>query len=390
MTGILQKMSAGCRGLSPIAARHAALAAGALLGAGMLLSTVACSGEKPAASAQTEVVRNVALNTAERARVPDTLETTGTVRAAQTSTVSAQTMGNIAAIHAKEGDRVQRGQVLAVIDDSQPRAALDRATAAETAAQQDITAADADFNLTQATLKRYQDLYDKKSVSPQEFDEIKARFQVSQARRDMSRAGLSQARAAAAQARTAFEYTRLRAPFAGVVTEKKADPGTLASPGMPVFTVEDTRRYRLETTVNESEIRLVKQGQKVPVTIDTLGDRGLQGTVAQIVPAADPASRSFLVKIDLAADPALRSGLFGRAGFARGERNSVMIVRTSVVERGQLQGVYVLGANQVAELRYVTLGRPQGDKVEVLSGLDGGERVVATPLDRDFAGKKIE
>jgi RND family efflux transporter MFP subunit len=182
---------------------------------------------------------------------------------------------------------------------------------------------------------------------------------------------------------------RIHAPFTGVVTEKKVDAGTLASPGMAIFTIEDTRSYRLEVTVDESELRLVRAGQVSPVTIDALGNVQLSGKVVQIVPAADPASRSFLVKVELPADVRLHSGLFGRARFSRGERSVLLIPRTSLVDRGQLQGVYVLDANQIAGLRYVTLGKSTGEQIEVLSGLQDGEKLVAVAGDRDLSGKRI-
>jgi RND family efflux transporter MFP subunit len=334
-------------------------------------------------------VRNLPVVVAQKKTAPDWLEAVGTVRAAQTSQVASQIMGNIAQIHAREGDRVQSGQVLAVIDDSQRRSAVEQATAALTAAEKEVSTADSDYSLAEATLKRYQQLYEKKSVSPQEFDEIKARYQSAQARRDMARAGQAQAAAALTQARTSLGYAQIRAPFAGLVTEKKADTGTLASPGMLLFTVEDTRSYRLEATVDESDIRILRVRQTVPVSIDALGDAEFSGKVAQIVPAADSASRSFLVKIELPSDARLRSGLFGRARFPRGERSSLSIPRAAVVERGQLQGVYVIDANQIAGLRYITLGQTAGDQVEVLSGLQEGEKLVAASGNRDLAGKRI-
>jgi RND family efflux transporter MFP subunit len=321
--------------------------------------------------------------------VPDWLEAVGTVRAIQTSQVSSQLMGNILEIRAHEGDRVQSGQVLAVLDDAQSRSAMDQASAAVTAAEKEVSAADSDLALAGATLKRYQQLYEKKSVSPQEFDEIKARYQSAEARRDMAQAGQAQANAGLTRSRTSLGYVRIHAPFTGVVTEKKVDAGTLASPGMAIFTIEDTRSYRLEVTVDESELRLVRAGQVSPVTIDALGNVQLSGKVVQIVPAADPASRSFLVKVELPADVRLHSGLFGRARFSRGERSVLLIPRTSLVDRGQLQGVYVLDANQIAGLRYVTLGKSTGEQIEVLSGLQDGEKLVAVAGDRDLSGKRI-
>lgn len=355
-----------------------------------LATMVGCSRERESASTAPETVNNVALLSVQPANVPDLVEAVGTLRAAQTSPLASQMMGNIVEIRVHEGDRVQRGQVLAVLDEAQPRAALDRATAADLASQQGITAADSDLALAEATFKRYQTLYEKKSVSPQEFDEVKARYQAAEARRDMARAGQSQAKAAVQQAHTALGYTRILAPFDGMVTEKKADVGTLASPGMPIFTVEDLRRYRLEATVNETDLHYVRMGQQISVIIDAVGDKELKGKVVEIVPAADSASRSFLVKIEMPSDPALRSGLFGRAQFSRGERSSLLIPRTAVVEHGQLQGIYVLDQNKIANLRYITLGKPSGGQVEVLAGLQAGETLIADPGSRELSGKKIE
>ncbi len=349
-----------------------------------------CSTERQAEAPPTQTVRNIPVLAVQQANVPDLLEAVGTVRAAQTSDLASQMMGNIVEVRAHEGDRVQRGQVLAVIDDSQPRAAVDRAIAAGVATQQQLVAADSDLSLAESTLKRYQNLYERKSVSPQEFDEVKARQQAALARRDMAQAGQAQSQAALNQARTSLDYTRIRAPFDGVVTEKKADSGSLASPGMPIFTVEDERRYRLEATVNESDLRYVRTGQQVSVAIDALDNGGLKGKIMQIVPAADPASRTFLVKIELPTDTRLRSGLFGRVQFSRGERQALLIPRSAVVERGQLQGIFVVDQNKVASLRYITLGRPSGSAIEVLAGLQHGERLVAKPGALDLNGKRVE
>jgi RND family efflux transporter MFP subunit len=337
-----------------------------------------------------ETVHSVSVVSVQRADSPDLLEAVGTIRAAQTSQLASQATGNIVELRVHEGDRVQRGQVLAIIDDAQPRAAVDRATAGESAAQHEVAASDSDLVLAQSTLTRYQTLYDRKSVSPQEFDEVKARYQAALAHRDLTRAGQAQAKAALSQAHTSLSYTRILAPFDGVITEKKADPGMLAIPGLPIFAIEGLGRYRLESALNENDLRYVRMGESVPVVVDALESALQKGKVVQIVPAADPDSRSFLVKIELPADTRLRSGLFGRAQFSRGNRSALLIPKTAVVERGQLQGVYVLDQNKIASLRYVTLGKTAGSVVEVLAGLQEGERLVAKPADLDLNGKRIE
>jgi RND family efflux transporter MFP subunit len=349
----------------------------------------ACSNERSAQAGAPETVSGVAVVAARAASVPDWLEVVGTVQAAQTSQVASQMMGAIVQISAREGDPVQQGQVLALIDDSQPRAAVEQATAAVAAAQNEILAANSQFVLAGATLKRYQQLYDTKSVSPQEFDEVRARYQSAEANRNMAQAGQTQADAALAQARTSLGYARIRAPFTGIITEKKADVGTLAAPGMPIFTIEDTRHYRLEAAVDESDIRFVRLGGSVGVALDALGNAELSGRVAQIVPAADPASRSFVVKIELPADARVRSGLFGRARFSRGQRPALLIPQTAAVERGQLHAVYTADSSGIAGLRYITLGERIGQNVQVLSGLQAGEKVIADPGPREFSGKRI-
>jgi RND family efflux transporter MFP subunit len=369
--------------------RDGAVAIGSLLIASLIGCLAGCSSSSRVESAAPETVNDVAVIAVQRARIPDWLEAVGTVRAAQTSQVASQTMGNILEVRAKEGDRVQSGQVLATIDDAQPRAAVEQASAALAAAQKEVSSAESEFALADATLKRYQQLFEKKSVSPQEFDEINARYQSAEARRDMARSRQAQAAAVLTQAQTSLSYTRIRAPFSGVITEKKADAGTLASPGMVLFTIDDTQHYRLDASVDESDLGVVHSKETAPVVLDALGPSGLSGKVAQIVPAADPASRSFLVKIDLPADPRLRSGLFGRARFSHGERSALLIPQSAVVERGQLRGVYVLGPNQIAQLRYVTLGNTSGRQIEVLSGLQEGEKLIAAPGERELVGRRI-
>ena len=322
--------------------------------------------------------------------VPDVVEATGTVRAALSAQLASQVMGTITRVNVHEGDHVRRGEVLVSIDEAQQQAAYTSAKAGLRASQESIAAADADYALAESTMKRYQMLNDKKSVSPQEYDEVTTKLTAAKARRDAAHAGRTQAEAGVSQASTSVGFTKVRAPFDGIVIAKLAEPGAMAAPGVPLLTVEDPSRFRLEAQVDESKMGAVKLGETVPVVIDALGDQPIEGKVTQIVPAADPSSRTFTVKIDLRPNPQLRSGLFGRARFPHGERESIAIPKSAVLNRGQLQGVYVVGGDQLASLRYVTLGAAWGDQVEVLSGLQSGDRIVAQPGDGELSGKQVE
>ena len=161
------------------------------------------------------------------------MEATGTVRAADSAQLSSQMMGTITHVNVHEGDHVRRGEVLISIDAAQPRAAYQSATAGVQASDQSIAAADADYSLAESTMQRYQMLYDKKSVSPQEFDEVKTRLAAAKARRDAAHAGRAQAEAAVSQANTAVGYSSIRAPFDGLVTAKFVDAGCDGGAGCP-------------------------------------------------------------------------------------------------------------------------------------------------------------
>jgi RND family efflux transporter MFP subunit len=354
-----------------------------------VLVLASCSGDKPKTAAAPETVSGVALITVQPATVPDFIEATGTVRAAQSAQLASQVMGTITRVNVHEGDAVHRGQLLITIDEAQPRAAYQSATAGLQASQQSIAAADADYALAESTMQRYQMLYDKKSVSPHEFDEVNAKLAAAKARRDAAYANSAQAEAGVAEANTAVSFTRVRAPFDGLVIAKLADVGAMAAPGVPLLVVEDPSRFRLEVNVDESQIGLVRLGASVPVVLDSLGGQVITGKVVQVVPAADPATRTFTVKIDLPADPQIRSGVFGRARFARGERESILVPQTALLHRGQLDAIYVVRKDEIAELRYISLGKAAGKDVEVLSGLDGGERIVVQPADRELTGKRV-
>ena len=351
---------------------------------------LACSGEKKQVQLAPQSVSNVAVIAVQKASAPDYIETTGTVRAAESAQLSAQIVATVAGVYAHEGNRVRRGQVLVALDDAQFRSATDRAAASVMAAEKESVAAEADYNLADATLKRYENLYGKKSVSPQEFDQVKARYQAAQAQLEVAHAGQAQARAALAEAKTMQGYTRLLAPFDGVITDKRVEIGNLASPGMVLLTVENTSHYRLEANINEMDIAAVRMGMAVPIQIEALTSEPIPAKVAEIVPSADPASRSFVVKLDLPNIPNLRSGLFGRVSVPKGNRDTLLVPKTAVLDRGQLQAVYVVGSDQIAALRYVTLGRTQNMKVEILSGIESGERLVTDPGQRDLTGKFVE
>lgn len=356
-----------------------------------LLSTVALlagchSGNEALPVAIERVQAHVV--TSQQQEIPAAVRATGTVHARESAMVAAQVMGRVERVLVQAGDSVRAGQTLAILNDAALRSSVDEARAGVAVAKQEQIAAQSQASLTESTLARYQELQAQKSVSPQEMDEVMRRAEAAEAQLKAARAQTEAAQAQERGAQTMLSYTRLTAPFNGVVTARMADPGTMAAPGVPLLQVDQAGALRLEATVDESLIGSVRLGMAVPVSVDGVGM--MKGVVAEIVPAADLQSHSFTVKIDLPASHQVHAGMYGSAEFANGTRQAILVPRSAVMQHGSLNSVYVLNSNGIAELRAVTLGAPQGDLVEVLSGIAPGEKLVDAPADRDLAGKQIE
>jgi RND family efflux transporter MFP subunit len=363
------------------------LLSGCLFAASAML-VAGCHSKDAVPQAAVETV-SARLVQSSRQQVPIELRATGTVHARESATVSAQLMGRIEQVLVRAGESVRPGQTLVVLDDTALRASAAQAQAAYLAAQNQEAAAQTNAGLAASTLARYKQLQAEKSVSPQEMDEVTGRARAAEAELDAAKAQTQAAREQAAAAHTMLGYTRIVAPYAGIVTARLADPGTMAAPGVPLLQIDRSGPLQLQVTVDESAIATVRMGMKTPVTIDGV-PQPMQGTVTEIVPTADPSSHSFLVKIDLPSSRPLRAGMYGSAGFDNGMHQAVVVPQSAVVTRGSLQCAYVLDGQGVAQLRYLTLGATHGDSVEVLSGIAAGEQLVDTPEDRDYAGKRID
>jgi membrane fusion protein, multidrug efflux system len=353
---------------------------------------------RPAAQPQAIAVH---ILTASAGQWPAIYEATGTVRARTSAVLAAKWMAYVRAVNVQVGDRVREGQLLVALDTRDLDASLNRAAAARDevrnaipGADSAIAAAQANLDLAQSTFKRMNELYEKKSISDQEFDVASARQKAAQAAFEMARAKRTELDAKLAEAgqevfaaRVTRSYAQVVAPFAGIVTAKSVDPGNLATPGAPLLIVERDG-YRLEASVDESKLSSIRTGQPVSVTLDGLA-RTIDARVSEIVPTVDAASRAYIVKIDLPAEAGLRSGIFGRARFQLGSRQVLAVPFAAVTERGQLESVWVAD-NGFARARLITVGEKLKDDVEVLSGLTAGEKVIV-PVPQGLAdGARIE
>ncbi len=357
-----------------------------------LVLLTSCGNEPPrrtATSPSTPVVVQVA--TVSTQEWPAVYEATGTVRARTAATISSQVMGYVQQVSVQVGDRVREGQILVTLDARELEEGVRGAEAGRAEvrsaipeAENAVAAAKANLDLAQTTFKRIEDLAAKKSISNQEFDEASARLKAAQANYEMARSKraqldprLARAEQEVRSANIMRDYARISTPFSGIVTAKSVEPGNLATPGAPLLTIEQEGVYRLEASVDESRLPSARAGATVEVALEGL-ERKLSARVSEVVPAVDAASRSSIVKIDLPALPQLRSGMFGRAFFPLGARRVVAVPTSAIVERGQLQSVFV-AEEGTARTRLITTGQRAKDTVEVISGLNPGERIV-TPI----------
>lgn len=385
--------------------------------AAALLASCGRGSQTPESSAAVAAVK-AAVAPVSKSAIEVPHEAVGTLKSKTVSAIRSKLTAHITAVHVREGDVVETGTILVDLDDrevaaqvdkaeaalSEARKALDETSMAIDAASSAKTAADANKDLAQATYDRYRGLFDSSAVSRQMLDEADAKRKSAdadasraadmlrsiEARRGEAQARIEQAAAEVANVRVGLGFAKIAAPMSGVVTKKNVDVGDLASPGAVLFEIEDNQQYRLEANVDENQLGGLHVGDKVQVILDALAGAELAGVVAEIVPAVDPVSRTFLVKVDLAKDNRLRSGVFGRLHFASAPTETLTVPKLAVFDRGQLLGVYVVGGDNIARMRLIKTGREYGDRVEVLSGLDEGERIVVDNVAQVTDGCRIQ
>ncbi len=331
-------------------------------------------------------------------------EAVGTVRARTTAAVAPQVTGRLTGVAVSEGSVVAAGALLATIDDTTVRAQLssaEGAVAEAEAAREEvdgaISQAEAGKSLAEKTFERYRKLLEGKVVTQQEFDEVEARRTVAvkeleraRRKREQVSAKIVQAKGQADAAKAMLAWARVTAPFAGVIVEKRADAGSMAVPGVPLFVLEDPRRHRIEAFVSEAYLPLLRKGTPVQVILDADPGKPFSAVVTEIDPSIDPATRTFTVKADLPAGR-VRSGQSGKVRFAAGMGTVLAVPKRAITRAGGSDGVFTVGAlDNVARLSLITLGAEFDDRVEVLSGLSDGARVALSPIDKLSDGARVE
>lgn len=381
--------------------RSAAMAGGFVLA----LSVAACGGGEKRVESPAAPPVPVTVDTATLAPLAERLEAGGVVKAGTSAVVSSRVMASVLERRVRAGDRVRRGQMLVVLDDrdlsAQTRQTDASATAAEqgvTAARSEAAAAAAEQKLAEAWHTRIATLRGQNSATLQELDEAEARLAGASARLEGARArieqataGLAAARAAGDVAATIRSFSVLTAPFDALVTETLIEQGNLATPGQPLLRLDADGAQEVEVRMDEARVPFVHVGDQVEVLLES-GSTGqaatpMTATVREVARAVETDERSFIVKVSLPL-PAVRTGSFARVRF-RGATRQVLTVPSSALRRqGQVATAFTVDG-EFARLRYLQTGVVDGDRIEVLAGIEAGERVVISPPAQLTDGARV-
>lgn len=352
----------------------------------LLFALSGCKGkvEPGVSKVEREEVAGLKLETVIPVEVDKYYETSGTVIADSVSVISSRIMGTITSMKVKEGDKVRAGQLLLTVDDRDIREKVKAAKEGYEEAKKGLEAAKENSDLVDITYRRYKNLYDEKALTGQELDQIRTKKKVADIELARAKAGVRRAEAGLREAEVNQGFGQVTSPAAGIVTDKKADAGSMAVPGSPLMNIEDNSSYRIEIRGNETLSGRIARGMDADIFIGAL-DRHFKGKVVEVVPSVNPASRSFVVKIHLGGR-GLRSGFYGRVSISVGKKRVLLIPADAVVERGELTGLYTVGSDNVIKYTLIRVGKAYGGKVEVLSGLEPDDRVIVEGVDRAVDG----
>ncbi|WP_456421598.1 efflux RND transporter periplasmic adaptor subunit [Lutibacter sp.] len=306
----------------------------------------------------------------------------GKIEAVQNATLSTRMMGYVNNIYVKVGDKVSKGKLLISINSADISAQKAQVDAS-------ITEATAAFKNAEKDYKRFVALFNEASASQKEMDDITANY-------EMAKARLEAAMQMKNQINAQLSYTNITAPFSGVITGKYINKGDMANPGMPLISMETPSKFQVTALVPESEITSIKTGETATVLIKSI-NKTITGKVTEVSSSAQNTGGQYLVKVILdKTNVKLLSGMYTSIQFPINKisKNTkqpapILVPKKSLIKQGQLTGIYTIGENNVAILRWLRIGKSFGDKVEVLSGLSATEQYIVSADGKLFNGAKI-
>lgn len=302
----------------------------------------------------------------------------GKIEAKNSANISTRMMGSVTKLNVSVGEKVKKGQQLLVINNSDLIAKRSQMEASITQAKSGLKNAEKDY-------QRFKVLFEKESASEKELDDMTTRYEI-------AKANLNAAEQMKKEIQAQFAYTNIKAPFNGVVINTFVKVGDMASPGIPLISVEGTNDFQAVALVAESDITKIKVGMVTQVLVKSM-DRKFNGKVVEVSPSAKNTGGQYVVKIDISdVGESMLPGMFVNLRFAVEESvasGNVLVPATALIRQGQLTGIYTLGNDQIAILRWLRTGKERDGKVEVLSGLQADELFIVSSEGKLFNGAKV-
>lgn len=354
---------------------------GILLLSGILLFS-ACKGKKETPAAADGPAVSVTTATP-GGTVEGGIAVSGKVEALQTAQLSTRLMGTITRIYVKAGDRVSKGQTLATISSQDITAKSAQTSAAILEAEANVKSAQKDF-------ERFTNLYNKQSASAKELDNVTLQYNAAKARLEAASQMKNEVNALAA-------YSTITAPFNGVVTQRLADEGNMANPGMPLLVVEQNTELQISATVSESQVGLLKKGNKAQVEIKAI-NKSIACVVNEVSPSSQMTGGQYEIILSIPATDKkdLYAGMYVNVFIpvtgttvSNQPAGIVLVPTASLVLADQLTGIYTISSNNTAILRWVRTGKVYGDQTEILSGLAAGETFILTAEGKLYNGVPV-
>jgi RND family efflux transporter MFP subunit len=339
--------------------------------AALLAAALAGCGKAPAPAPAAEKPPALASVTVQRERVPLERVWDGVVEAVNQATLSAQTSGRVVELPYDVDDYVPAGAVVVRFTDVEQQSVRKRADA-------QLAAAEAANRNAEANYARIAEIYARKLVAKADLDQATAR-------RDDSRAALDAAHAAVRDAGQQVDYTVIRAPYSGIVTQRHVQVGESVRPGQLLISGLSLGQLRVNVNIPQSDIAAIRAHKQAAVILDEAGDRRVAAKNVVLFPYADPQTHSFKVRLELPEqETGLNPGMTVKAAFVVGDAERLLVPLGALVQRSEVSGIYVIDAGGVS-LHQVRLGHRFGDRIEVLSGIDAGARVATDPVEAGLA-----
>ncbi|MGI6649420.1 MAG: efflux RND transporter periplasmic adaptor subunit [Bacillota bacterium] len=290
--------------------------------------------------------------------------------------ITPKVSGKVVSVSVDVGDTVQKGQVLAQLDTTDIEAQLRQAEAGLTVAQVNQQLAAITLENARVNLERVKELHNQGVVSDKDLEMAQMAFD--QANSGLADAQVKQAEAGLDLIKNQLQNFTLTAPISGMVASRTIDPGEMVMPGGPVITLVDISRVVVECSVPEGEVNRIKTGEKIKIRVPAAAAEPFEGEITSIAPAADPVSKSFPVKIQIAnSEQLLKPGMFAEVELATEAFNDVLILpKEAVVDKGDMQIVYVVRDGRAYEAK-VRTGASDLNSVVIVEGVQAGDQVVA-------------